>query len=138
MHSFVRSLVLGLSLLAFVGCSGDEKPTAEEVEPALKAYLIAQKGKTCIGTVTLNRMSIQRIGDFDKQFGGWPVYATFSVTCKEGSNSTTWNSDDPSSKAMASLARKTASGDIECSMPAMFQNAEEQLKQQLEEAFKKK
>jgi len=137
-HSLVRRLVLGLSLLAFAGCSGDEKPTAEKVEPALKAYLIAQKAKTCNGTVTLDRMSIQKIGDFDKQFGGWPVYATFSVTCKEGSNSTTWHSDDASSEAMASLARKTASGDIECFMPAMFQNAEEQLKKQLEEAFKKK
>lgn len=120
MHSFVRSLVLALSLLAFAGCSGDERPTAEEVEPALKTYLIAHKAKTCNGTVTLDRMSIQRIGDFDKQLGGWPVYATFSVTCKEGSNSTTWNSDDPSSKAMASLARKTVSGDIECFMPRGF------------------
>jgi hypothetical protein len=132
-----RTTILCLLLGAFVGCSSDTKPTTDEVEPALKAYLLAEKARTCGGTVAVERLSVTDVGDFDKRWGGWPVYATFSVTCYDGGNRSTWNSNDPSSKVMASIVRRNAVGDYECFLPDMFRAAEEQMKRQMENMMKK-
>jgi hypothetical protein len=104
----LRTPILFMLLSAFVGCSSDTKPTTDEVEPALKVYLLAEKGRTCKGKVEVARLTVTDVGDFDKQYGGWPVYATFSVTCYEGGNSSTWESNDPKDKVMTSLVRKNA------------------------------
>jgi hypothetical protein len=133
----IRLSILSLLLAGVVGCSNDAKPAPVEVEPALKTYLIAEKARTCGGIVTIERLSVTEVKDFDKQWGGWPVYATFSVTCIEGGNRTTCESNDPSDKAMASLVRKNAAGDYECFMPDVFRSAQEQMKKQLENMMKK-
>jgi hypothetical protein len=132
-----RTVILCLLLAVFGGCAGDTKPSTEEVEPALKAYLMAEKAKTCSGRVEVERLAITDVGDFDKRWGGWPVYATFSVTCYDGGNRSTWNSNDPSEKVMASLVRKNTAGEYECFLPDTFRAAEEQLKKQLESMMKK-
>ena len=132
-----RKSILCLLLAAFVGCSSDTKPTTDEVEPSLKAYLLAEKASTCAGTVVVERLSVTDVGDFDKRWGGWPVYATFSVTCYDEGNRSTWNSNDPSSKVMASLVRRNAIGDYECFLPDMFRAADEQMKRQMEKMMKK-
>jgi hypothetical protein len=133
-NRFVIAYVL---LGVFVGCSSDTKPTTDEVEPALTTYLLAEKARTCNGKVEVERLTVTRVGDFDKQWGGWPVYATFSITCYAGGNRTTWNSNDPSDKAMTSLVRKNAAGDYECFIPDMFRAAHEQMNKQLENMMKK-
>jgi hypothetical protein len=132
-----RTVILFLLLAVFGGCTSDTKPSTDEVEPALKAYLIAAKAKTCSGRVEVDRLAVTEVGEFDKRWEGWPVYATFSVTCYEGGNRSTWNSNDPSDKVMASLVRRNTTGDYECFLPDMFREAEEQLKKQMENMMKK-
>ena len=122
----------------FAESSNDAKPTSDEVEPALKAYLMSEKAKTGGGTATVDRLSLTDVGDFDKQWRGWPVYATFSVTCCEGGNRTTWESNDPSDKAMTGLVRKNAAGDNEYFIPDMFRVAQEGMQKQIEYMMKKR
>jgi hypothetical protein len=132
-----RITIACVLLVAFAACSDDTKPTTDEVEPALKTYLLAEKAKTCNGRVEVERLTVTEVGDFDKRLGGWPVYATFSVTCVEGGNRTSWVSNDPSDKVMTALVRKNAAGDCECFIPDMFRDAQEQLKKQMENMMKK-
>jgi hypothetical protein len=132
-----RTVILCLLLAVFGGCTGDTKPSTDEVEPALKAYLIAAKAKTCSSRVDVERLAVTDVGDFDKRWGGWPVYATFSVTCYVGGNRSTWNSNDPSDKVVASVVRRNAAGEYECFLPDMFREAEEQMKKQMENIMKK-
>jgi hypothetical protein len=132
-----RITIVCMLLVVFAACSDDTKPTTDEVEPALKTYLLAEKARTCNGKVEVERLNVVGVGDFDKQWGGWPVYATFAVTCFEGGNRSTWESNDPSDKVMTSLVRKNVAGDYECFMPDMFRDAQEQLKKQMENMMKK-
>jgi hypothetical protein len=132
-----RMVILSLFMWTFIGCSDDTKPTPDEVQPALKSYLLAEKAKTCNGRVEVERLTVTSVGEFDKRWGGYPVYATFSVTCFDGGNRTTWNSNDPSEKVMASLVRKNSAGDYECFLPDMFRDAQDQLKKQMENMLKK-
>lgn len=142
MRNFAWMLVLALCLTTMIGCSEDRKPTAAEVEPALKVYLIGEKARTCAGKVTVDRLSITSVGEYDDNLGGWPVYATFGVTCVEGSSFSTWSNDDPSNKTMASVVRKKLSGEYECFMPELFRQKESQLGRQMDalpqDLFKKK
>jgi hypothetical protein len=132
-----RMIILSLFLWTFIGCSDDAKPTPDEVRPALKSYLLAEKAKTCNGRVEVERLTVTSVEEFDKRWGGYPVYATFAVTCFDGGNRTTWNSNDPSQKVMASLVRKNSAGDYECFLPDMFRDAQDQLKKQMENMLKK-
>jgi hypothetical protein len=133
----LRTATLCLLIGMFVGCSNDTKPTTDEVEPALKAYLLAEKARTCKGKVEVERLTVTDVGDFDKQWGGWPVFATFSVTCYEAGNRSTWESNDPKDKVMTALVRKNAVGEYECFIPDMFRAAQEQVKKELENMMKK-
>jgi hypothetical protein len=133
----LRKTILIVFLIAGDGCAGDTKPTRDEVEPALKAYLLAEKAKNCGGHVTVENLKVTNVGDFEKRFGGWPVYATFAATCIDGENKSTWNSNDPSEKVMTCVCRKNSADEYECFMPDMFRAAEEQLKKQLENIMKK-
>jgi hypothetical protein len=133
-----RLIIATMLLGGFIGCSDDTKPTPDEVAPALKSYLLAEKAKICNGRVEVERMSVTSVGDFDERWGGWPVYATFAVTCYDGGNRTTWNSDNPTEKVMASVVRKNAAGEYECFLPEMFRVAEDQMrKQMLQDMLKK-
>jgi hypothetical protein len=132
-----RMTIFVLLLGAYAGCSNDTKPTTDEVEPALKVYLLSEKANACNGRVEIERLSVIEVGDFDKRWEGWPVFATFSVTCYDGGNRITWNSNDPSEKVMTSLVRKNAAGDYECFLPNMFRTAQEQVKRQMENLMKK-
>jgi hypothetical protein len=120
MKKIFLSLLGTLSLLIMSGCSLDEKPSTEQVEPALRAYLTMEKAKSCGGTVTVDRLSILRIGDFESKLDGFPVYATFGVTCTEGSNFSVWNNDDTSSTGLTTVVRKKSTGEFECFMPDVF------------------
>ena len=134
---WLQKTILILFLMAGAGCSSETKPTTDEVEPALKVYLLAEKAKTCSGNVTVEHMTVTEVGDFEKRFGGWPVYATFAVTCTEGMNKLTWNSNDPSEKVMTCVCRKSSTGEYECFKPDMFRAAEDQIKKQMENMMKK-
>ena len=127
MNTSYRLLALTLGFLFISGCSDDEKPTVEQVEPALKTFLVMEKAKTCGGTVTVDRVSVNKIGDFESKLDGYPVYATFGVTCSEGS---TWISDDTSTANFTTVVRKKSSGEFECFMPEQFQQRRNAMERQ--------
>jgi hypothetical protein len=124
----IFALVICLAMLQ--GC-GQKKPEIADVEPLVDQYLTAKKALTCNGEVTLERLKINRIGDYIKEYGGWPVYSEFEVTCNSDPVSTTWKSTDDG-ETMTVLVRQTASGGYECFMPDIFRQAEEQLNKMLE------
>jgi hypothetical protein len=121
-----------LSFLIVSGCSQDERPTTDQVEPLLRTYLIAEKRKSCGGSITVDRVTITRIGDFESKLDGWPVYATFGVTCAEGDNTSVWQNEDTSATAFASVVRKKQSGEYECFMPAQFQQSQNAMQKQMD------
>jgi len=116
MKSILGGLLAVMGLLMISGCSEDI-PSTDQVEPALKTYLIAEKAKSCNGTVTVDRVAINKIGEFDSKLDGFPVYATFGVICSEGS---TWINDDTSTATTTIVVRKKTSGELECFMPEIF------------------
>ncbi len=127
MNSSYRNLVLALGILIVGGCSSDDKPTVDQVEPALKTFLVMEKAKTCGGTVSVDRVSINKIGEFESKLDGYPVYATFGVTCSDG---TLWASDDTSTANFTTVVRKKSSGEIECFMPEQFQQRRNAMERQ--------
>jgi hypothetical protein len=129
MNTIYRFIALSLGVLVISGCSGNDKPTVEQVEPALKTYLVLEKAKTCNGTVTVDRVSILKIGDFETKLDGYPVYATFGVVCSEGS---VWTSDDTSTATFTTVVRKKMSGEFECFMPEAFQQRKNAMQRQID------
>jgi hypothetical protein len=127
MNITYRLLVLAFGLLIVGGCSEDDKPSVEQVEPALKTYLVLEKAKTCGGTVAVDWVSIHKIGDYESNLVGYPVYATFGVTCSEGSP---WVSNDTSTANFTTVVRKKMSGEFECFMPEHFQQRRNAMERQ--------
>ena len=132
MKTVSRFLFLSLSLF-LVACSDDDKPNVEQVEPALKTFLVLEKARTCGGTVTVDRVSIFKIGDYDGKLDGYPVYATFGVTCAEISGNSTWSSDDSSMAKFTAVVRKKTSGEFECFMPDAFKEQRNALQRQTDQ-----
>jgi hypothetical protein len=132
MGFFIRTVAIGLVLSLFAGCSGAPKPSIAETEPLLKAFLTAEKAKSCGGTVSVDQMTITRIGDFEDKYSGWPVYAKFSVACVEGSSFSTWANDDTSGNNWVSVVREKYGGGYECYVPELFRQRENELSRQMD------
>lgn len=121
------TLALFICMFIFAGCGGHgKKPEIKDAYPLIEEYLTAQKAKTCSGDVTIDSLRVNRVGDFSKEFGGWPVYSDFEVTCHSDSITTTWKSTDDG-KTMTALIRQNASGKYECFIPEMFQQAQDMI-----------
>jgi len=120
-------MVLALLICMFMlaGC-GQKKPEIKDVYPLIEEYLTAQKAKTCTGDVTIDSLRVNSVGDFIKEYGGWPVYSDFEVTCHSESITSTWKSTDDC-KTMTALVRQTSAGKYECFIPEMFQQAQDML-----------
>jgi hypothetical protein len=125
-------LIVGLSVLVLVGCAGSKKPTTAEIEPALRTFLIMEKAKSCAGSVSVDHLTIIKIGDYEEKYVGWPVYATFSVACVEGSSFNTWSNDDTSTTVFTSVAREKLSGSYECYIPEQYRQRENPVARQIE------
>ena len=132
MGYFIRMLSTSLFLALIIGCSDKEKPSIAEAEPGLRAYLIGEKAKSCGGTVSIDQLTITRIGEYEDKYTGWPVYALFSVTCVEGSSFSTWTNEDTSSTNWASIVRQKMSGGYECYVPEVFRQRENELGRQMD------
>jgi hypothetical protein len=132
MRHFVRIAAACLFTSLLIGCSEKTKPSIAETEPLLKTYLIGVKAKSCGGTVSVDQLTITRIGDYEDKYGGWPVYALFAVTCVEGSGFSSWTNDDTSSAKWASIVREKQSGGYECYIPELFRERDNELSRQMD------
>ena len=121
---FINSLVFAQGAKAF-----QRKPTIHEVEPVLKAYLVATQEGNCPGGVTVEELSSIRIGDYDNTLGGWPVYSKNKVICRSGKSTFTYDNTKHSANTITAVVRRTNLGKVECFTPEIFKQAFTQFEQ---------
>ena len=126
----VIAIAAGIAYFAYGRFSASDKPTPGVVEPLLANYLAVGKG-----SCRVSHLADISIGDFSRQFGGWPVYAAHEETCQDGNTSSTYlGLDDAKKQVAAAYARRNAAGDIELFVPQFFQDAQQQLQGALDSA----
>jgi hypothetical protein len=132
MGYFIRILAASFILALLVGCSEKVKPSIAETEPWVRAYLTGEKAKTCDGTVSIDQLNITKIGDYEDKYGGWPVYALFSVTCVGGSSFSTWTNEDTSATNWTTIVRQKMDGGYECYIPELFRQRDNALSREMD------
>ncbi len=118
----VRLICLAAVIAAASSGCAPSKPSEYQAQRALESYLVNHEKAHCQGDVSLDHVAVTRVDAYDKQGGGFPVFANFAVKCQEGENSTTWNGD-AFPNAMAAEV-KQAHGDWVAFMPAAFAGGE--------------
>jgi hypothetical protein len=124
--------ILAVAGVIFLGLRyrGDPAPSANAVEPVLKAYL--ERGK---GNCTVDHLSDITVGKFAEGFGGWPVYASHEETCTEGLTSATYRGLDDVKKGVAvAFVRKSPAGDIELFVPPIFRQGQQEMQKAFDKA----
>jgi hypothetical protein len=132
MGNFIKILAACLIMVIIIGCSEKVKPSIAETEPGVRAYLLGEKRKSCGGTVTVDQLTVMRIGDYEDKYTGWPVYATFSVACVEGSSFSNWSNQDTSSAHWVTIVRQKMDGGYECYVPEIFQERDNSLSREMD------
>ncbi len=132
------SLLLGGS-----ACSRSPgKPTLQQMQQPVGDYLLGYKKTSCDGEVRLQSVEVKRIGEFDKNLGGFPVFADFAVTCDARPSgimtvSSTFEANDGATTTAAVCYARPAGGAHSCFMPEIVRRAEQQMKRQMDEAMGK-
>lgn len=109
-------------------------PTVAQVEPALRDYLESQTCPSGVHRVT--RLDTISVGAYVEQFGGWPVYADHQEECRDGGLvSINDGSNDAQKKVAVAFARRAAGGRVEMFVPAIFQQGQREMQEQLQKAF---
>lgn len=123
------SAVLGIVVFSggsfgFFGAAGGPPPAPEEVRATVEQYLIAQKKRNCAGTVTLDSLTISRVGEFDSggqlSINAFPVYGDFAVTCREGRSRMTWNGRDDGRTVIVWVRKSTFGAGYDSYVPSFF------------------
>ena len=133
------SAPMGVIVLILAGCQkdgGGPKPSTTDVTPALSGYLASEEASSVPGSVTVDQLSVTSVGDFNKDMGGWPVFAaSYVVTRHQGVTTvhTTWR--PPDSNTAVAFARRTANGGIECFTPEIFQKAQKDMNSAMQKAL---
>ena len=111
-------------------------PSANQVEPLLKDYLLSGASGNCSGAMTLEQLDDVSVGEFSSQFGGWPVYADHRETCRQGNSSMTYDgSTDVERHVAAVFVRRTTTGRLEAYLPSIFGDARRQMEQSFQKAL---
>ena len=111
-------------------------PSANQVEPLLKEYLLSGGSGNCSGAMTLDQLDDVSVGEFSSQFGGWPVYANHQETCRQGNSSLTYDgSSDVERHVAAAFVRRTTTGRLETFLPSFFGDAQRQMEQSFQKAL---
>lgn len=138
MRCALEMLCVGL-LLSLCGCgdgTSTQAPSAAEAKSALASYLVAEHQSRCQGRVTLDHLSVTRVGGFESNMGGYPIFAAYSTTCRHGASSETVNGMGQADAAAAYM-RRPARGGWEAYMPDIFRRAQLQLDRQIQDALEK-
>lgn len=99
------------------------KPRPDEIEPLLREYLTGDlEEKDCPDGLTIEGLTIVKVGDYDGAMGGWPVYADSKVRCDSGKLHTTFDSSK-NPQAVSVFVRRDKEGNLECFMPEFAEKA---------------
>jgi len=121
-----------------------QAPSTRQVEAALRDYLSSAESNHCSGSMTIEQLDSVSVGDYSKEFGGWPVYAAHAETCHESGNSSGYSSTSSSTydgrnnarrKVAAAFVRRSPSGGVEIFTPALFKNGQAEMQQTFQKAF---
>lgn len=122
--------IIGIAAFGFWHFRSHTTPSARETEYALRAYLGSPESNRCSGSLTVEQLDDVSVGDYVKEFGGWPVYANHMEVCHSGIMTTTFDSrHDAERKVAAAFVRRSNTGRVEVFQPAAFQ--------QMQQAFQK-
>jgi hypothetical protein len=136
MRKLMVVVVLGAAVFAIWHWRSNSRPSASQVEPLLKDYLVSGASSNCSGAMTLDQLDEVSVGEFSSQFGGWPVYANHRETCRQGSGSVTYDgSSDVERHVAAVFVRRTATGRLETYLPSIFGDAQRQMEQSFQKAL---
>jgi hypothetical protein len=136
MKIFAGIAIIALGVFCILHFRHGSAPSAQDVEPVLRAYLASPDAIDCAGTVTIDRLDGIRVGEYSKELGGWPVYAQHSETCHAGGQETTSNGfQDPQREVAAAMVRRSAGGSVEAFVPAILQQGKREMQQSLQKAF---
>ena len=127
-----NSVLAVLSFVAlFSGCSdiASSKPSTEDTKAALSEFLRTDfTGKS---DVSLDGLENIRVGDFQPELGGWPVYADFSISYQENGINMTQHGAAGTAAAYA----KIEGGATVCFTPELLKQLVEQMDQGVAGAF---
>ena len=132
MGYFTKIVAVIVIIAGVMGCSDKVKPSITQTEPLLKRFLMDEKQKTCGGPVSVDQMTITNIGEYEDKYGGWPVYALFSVACTEGSAFSNWSNDDTSAAHWVTIVRQKMDGGYECYIPELFRQHDNALSREMD------
>jgi hypothetical protein len=136
MRKLMVVVVVGAASFAIWHWRSTSPPSANQVEPLLREYLLSDESGNCAGTTTVEQLDDVSVGEFSSQFGGWPVYANHRETCRRGSSSMTYDgSKDVERHVAAVFVRRTATGRLETYIPPFFADARRQMEQSLQKAL---
>ena len=136
MRKLIVVVAAGAAVFAIWHWRSTSPPSARQVEPLLKDYLLSGTSGKCSGAVTLDQLDDVAVGEFSSQFGGWPVYANHRETCRQGSSSLTYDgSRDVEQHVAAVFVRRTTTGRLEVYLPSIFGDAQRQMEQSFQKAL---
>jgi uncharacterized cupin superfamily protein len=136
MRKLLVVVAIGAAISAIWHWRSTSPPSAHQVEPLLKDYLVSGASGNCTGAMTLEQLDDVSVGEFSSQFGGWPVYANHRETCHQGSSSMTYDgSKDVERHVAAVFVRRTTTGSLEAYIPSFFGDAQRQMKQSFQKAL---
>ena len=136
MRKLMLLVAVGIAVLGVWHWRSTSPPSAQQVEPLLKDYLLSNSSGNCAGTKTLEQLDDVSVGEFSSQFGGWPVYANHQETCHQGNSSVTYDgSKDVERHVAAVFVRRTTTGRLETYLPSIFGDAQRQMEQSFQKAL---
>ena len=136
MRKLMVVIAVGAAAFAIWHWRSTSPPSANQVEPLLKDYLLSGASGSCSGAMTLDQLDAVSVGEFSSQFGGWPVYADHRETCRQGNSSMTYDgSTDVERHVAAVFVRRTTTGRLEAYLPSIFGDAQRQMEQSFQKAL---
>jgi hypothetical protein len=137
---YIAILVIIVSVLIVMkdaGILNSSGPSAKKVEPVLRSFLYDRQYSDCPGNVTLTRLSDIRVGRFYREAGGWPVFASYDLTCRgrSGTSKYSWR-NGPGQNTPIAFARKDTSGGLELFTWGSSQDMREKIQKDMRSALK--
>ena len=131
------SLVAIVSLLLLNSSGGSlfgssKKPEVGEIDGIVREYLLSKAGD-CPDGLYLENFSIDKIGEFNRRYGAWPVHASYTRVCKKGIYTGRYNST--SSPNAFTVMVKSGIGGFKTYRPAIFEQAEREMSRHFQKAF---
>lgn len=141
----IRWLIfIAIAVVAVLHYRSHAAPSTHEVESALRVYLSSPASQNCAGTMLLEQLDDVRVGEYQEQFGGWPVYAVHRESCQEENHSSGYpvrstqtydGRRDAERNVAVAFVRRSMRGGVEVFVPGLFRDGERQMQETIRKSF---